>query len=63
LETSSATEGKSINVSQLDLVDLAGYERKRLKESDSINASLKTLGQVVKMLSDGARESIPYRWA
>jgi hypothetical protein len=51
------------------LVDLAGSERvgksgavgQQLKEAQSINLSLSSLGDVIGALTSGARQHIPYR--
>lgn len=54
---------------KLTLVDLAGSERvgksgavgQQLKEAQSINLSLSSLGDVIGALTSGARQHIPYR--
>lgn len=69
----TSTETMKQRVSQLHLVDLAGSERSksthatgdRLKESNEINKSLTSLGNVIQALVDAAGKSgkrhIPYR--
>ncbi|KAK6997545.1 kinesin-like protein KIF15, partial [Biomphalaria glabrata] len=57
------------NISQINLIDLAGSERQkatntdstRLKEAGSINKSLSVLGNVIMSLSYGKKHHIPYR--
>ncbi|KAK6978334.1 kinesin-like protein KIF15 [Biomphalaria glabrata] len=57
------------NISQINLIDLAGSERQkatntdstRLKEAGSINKSLSVLGNVIMSLSYGKKRHIPYR--
>lgn len=56
---STESEGKTCKVAKLNIVDLAGSERvnvsgamgERLKECQSINKSLHTLGLVIKSLT------------
>jgi hypothetical protein len=69
----TSAETMKERVSQLHLVDLAGSERQkstqaqgdRLKESNEINKSLTSLGNVIQALVDSAqkngRKHIPYR--
>lgn len=69
----TSTETMKQRISQLHLVDLAGSERlksthatgDRLKESNEINKSLTSLGNVIQALVDAAGKSgkrhIPYR--
>lgn len=69
----TSTETMKQRVSQLHLVDLAGSERQksthatgeRLKESNEINKSLTSLGNVIQALADAEGKSgkrhIPYR--
>ncbi|KAK8593438.1 hypothetical protein V6N12_045519 [Hibiscus sabdariffa] len=61
-------EGEAVNLSQLNLIDLAGSESSkaettgvRRKEGSSINKSLLTLGTVISKLTDGRASHIPYR--
>ena len=62
-------EGR-VTKSKLWIVDLAGSEKvsktravgQRLDEANAINASLTTLGRVIKLLAD-RQEHIPYREA
>ncbi|CAH1436610.1 unnamed protein product [Lactuca virosa] len=61
-------EGEAVNLSQLNLIDLAGSESSkaettgiRRKEGAYINKSLLTLGTVISKLSDGRAAHIPYR--
>ncbi|KAJ6825404.1 kinesin-like protein KIN-7D, chloroplastic isoform X1 [Iris pallida] len=61
-------EGEAVNLSQLNLIDLAGSESSRAgttgvrrKEGSYINKSLLTLGTVIAKLSDGKATHIPYR--
>ncbi|KAI8900483.1 P-loop containing nucleoside triphosphate hydrolase protein [Globomyces pollinis-pini] len=56
----------AVNVSQLNLIDLAGSERatsdlERRKEGSYINKSLLTLGTVISKLTDGESGHIPFR--
>ncbi|XP_023517696.1 kinesin-like protein KIN-7K, chloroplastic [Cucurbita pepo subsp. pepo] len=64
----SSEEGESVNLSQLNLIDLAGSESSkaettgiRRKEGSYINKSLLTLGTVISKLTDGRANHIPYR--
>jgi len=58
-----------LRMGKLHMVDLAGSERQsktgasgdRLKEANSINVSLSTLGNVISALVDGKSTHIPYR--
>lgn len=61
-------EGEAVNLSQLNLIDLAGSESSkaettgvRRKEGSYINKSLLTLGTVISKLTDGRAVHIPYR--
>ncbi|XP_065637009.1 kinesin-like protein KIN-7K, chloroplastic [Quercus suber] len=61
-------EGEAVNLSQLNLIDLAGSESSkaettgvRRKEGSYINKSLLTLGTVISKLTDGRATHIPYR--
>nr|XP_043631321.1 kinesin-like protein KIN-7K, chloroplastic [Erigeron canadensis] len=61
-------EGEAVNLSQLNLIDLAGSESSkaettgiRRKEGAYINKSLLTLGTVMSKLTDGKAAHIPYR--
>ncbi|KAL6986966.1 Kinesin-like protein KIN-7D, chloroplastic [Sarracenia purpurea var. burkii] len=61
-------EGGAVNLSQLNLIDLAGSESSkaettgvRRKEGSYINKSLLTLGTVISKLTDGRATHIPYR--
>ncbi|KAF9599347.1 hypothetical protein IFM89_036804 [Coptis chinensis] len=61
-------EGEAVNLSQLNLIDLAGSESSRVettgirrKEGSYINKSLLTLGTVISKLTDGRSAHIPYR--
>ncbi|XP_052172424.1 kinesin-like protein KIN-7K, chloroplastic [Diospyros lotus] len=61
-------EGGAVNLSQLNLIDLAGSESSkaettgvRRKEGSYINKSLLTLGTVISKLTDGRAAHIPYR--
>ncbi|KAF3442671.1 hypothetical protein FNV43_RR16587 [Rhamnella rubrinervis] len=61
-------EGEAVNLSQLNLIDLAGSESSkaettgvRRKEGSYINKSLLTLGTVIAKLTDGRATHIPYR--
>ncbi|CAH1429636.1 unnamed protein product [Lactuca virosa] len=61
-------EDEAVNLSQLNLIDLAGSESSkaettgiRRKEGAYINKSLLTLGTVISKLSDGRAAHIPYR--
>ncbi|GAV63985.1 Kinesin domain-containing protein [Cephalotus follicularis] len=61
-------EGEAVNLSQLNLIDLAGSESSkaetigvRRKEGSYINKSLLTLGTVISKLTDGTATHIPYR--
>ncbi|KAL0544412.1 hypothetical protein IC582_019527 [Cucumis melo] len=61
-------EGEAVNLSQLNLIDLAGSESSkaettgiRRKEGSYINKSLLTLGTVISKLTDGKANHIPYR--
>ncbi|PIA53164.1 hypothetical protein AQUCO_00900041v1 [Aquilegia coerulea] len=61
-------EGEAVNLSQLNLIDLAGSESSRAettgirrKEGSYINKSLLTLGTVISKLTDGRSTHIPYR--
>ncbi|KVI08395.1 Kinesin, motor domain-containing protein [Cynara cardunculus var. scolymus] len=61
-------EGEAVNLSQLNLIDLAGSESSkaettglRRKEGSYINKSLLTLGTVISKLTDGKAAHIPYR--
>ncbi|KAJ6824426.1 kinesin-like protein KIN-7D, chloroplastic isoform X1 [Iris pallida] len=61
-------EGEAVNLSQLNLIDLAGSESSRAettgvrrKEGSYINKSLLTLGTVIAKLTDGKATHIPYR--
>ncbi|XP_022149413.1 kinesin-like protein KIN-7K, chloroplastic [Momordica charantia] len=62
------SEGEAVNLSQLNLIDLAGSESSkaettgiRRKEGSYINKSLLTLGTVISKLTDGRANHIPYR--
>ncbi|KAK9290950.1 hypothetical protein L1049_009130 [Liquidambar formosana] len=62
------SEGEAVNLSQLNLIDLAGSESSkaettgvRRKEGSYINKSLLTLGTVISKLTDGRAAHIPYR--
>ncbi|XP_043691550.1 kinesin-like protein KIN-7K, chloroplastic [Telopea speciosissima] len=62
------SEGEAVNLSQLNLIDLAGSESARAettgirrKEGSYINKSLLTLGTVISKLTDGRATHIPYR--
>lgn len=62
------SEGQAVNLSQLNLIDLAGSESSkaettgvRRKEGSYINKSLLTLGTVISKLTDGRATHIPYR--
>ncbi|KAK8590278.1 hypothetical protein V6N13_089039 [Hibiscus sabdariffa] len=62
------SEGEAVNLSQLNLIDLAGSESSkaettgvRQKEGSYINKSLLTLGTVISKLTDGRASHIPYR--
>lgn len=62
------SEGEAVNLSQLNLIDLAGSESSRAettgvrrKEGSYINKSLLTLGTVISKLTDGRATHIPYR--
>ncbi|TYH76831.1 hypothetical protein ES332_D04G114200v1 [Gossypium tomentosum] len=71
IESSScgeSSEGEAVNLSQLNLIDLAGSESSkaettgvRRKEGSYINKSLLTLGTVISKLTDGRATHIPYR--
>ncbi|KAL4195940.1 hypothetical protein AMTRI_Chr04g243610 [Amborella trichopoda] len=71
IESSScgeSSEGEAVNLSQLNLIDLAGSESSkaettgvRRKEGAYINKSLLTLGTVIAKLTDGKAAHIPYR--
>lgn len=71
IESSSCgenSEGEAVNLSQLNLIDLAGSESSRAettgvrrKEGSYINKSLLTLGTVISKLTDGRATHIPYR--
>ncbi|GMP96850.1 hypothetical protein CsSME_00045321 [Camellia sinensis var. sinensis] len=61
-------EGGAVNLSQLNLIDLAGSESSkaettgvRRKEGSYINKSLLTLGTVISKLTDERATHIPYR--
>ncbi|KAI3926902.1 hypothetical protein MKX01_032817 [Papaver californicum] len=61
-------EGEAVNLSQLNLIDLAGSESSkaettgvRRKEGSYINKSLLTLGTVMSKLTDARATHIPYR--
>ncbi|KAG0485244.1 hypothetical protein HPP92_009323 [Vanilla planifolia] len=61
-------EGEAVNLSQLNLIDLAGSESSRVettglrrKEGAFINKSLLTLGTVISKLTEGRAAHIPYR--
>lgn len=63
-----SSEGEAVNLSQLNLIDLAGSESSkaettgiRRKEGSYINKSLLTLGTVISKLTDGKANHIPYR--
>ncbi|CAM8966822.1 unnamed protein product [Rhodiola kirilowii] len=63
-----SSEGEAVNLSQLNLIDLAGSESSkaettgvRRKEGSYINKSLLTLGTVISKLTDGRATHIPYR--
>ncbi|XP_023764509.1 kinesin-like protein KIN-7K, chloroplastic [Lactuca sativa] len=65
---SENNEDEAVNLSQLNLIDLAGSESSkaettgiRRKEGAYINKSLLTLGTVISKLSDGRAAHIPYR--
>ncbi|KAG4183750.1 hypothetical protein ERO13_A09G129000v2 [Gossypium hirsutum] len=62
------SEGEAVNLSQLNLIDLAGSESSKVettgirrKEGSYINKSLLTLGTVISKLTDGRATHIPYR--
>ncbi|XP_011039483.1 PREDICTED: kinesin-like protein FLA10 [Populus euphratica] len=62
------SEREAVNLSQLNLIDLAGSESSkaettglRRKEGSYINKSLLTLGTVISKLTDGRATHIPYR--
>ncbi|KAF6149346.1 hypothetical protein GIB67_016884 [Kingdonia uniflora] len=62
------SEGEAVNLSQLNLIDLAGSESSRAettgirrKEGSYINKSLLTLGTVISKLTDGRSAHVPYR--
>ncbi|KAJ6300390.1 hypothetical protein OIU76_021230 [Salix suchowensis] len=62
------SEGEAVNLSQLNLIDLAGSESSkaettglRRKEGSYINKSLLTLGTVISKLTDGRGTHVPYR--
>ncbi|ONK66160.1 uncharacterized protein A4U43_C06F4750 [Asparagus officinalis] len=62
------SEGEAVNLSQLNLIDLAGSESSRAettgvrrKEGAYINKSLLTLGTVIAKLTDGKATHVPYR--
>ncbi|XP_059646440.1 kinesin-like protein KIN-7K, chloroplastic [Cornus florida] len=62
------SEGEAVNLSQLNLIDLAGSESSkaestgvRRKEGSYINKSLLTLGTVISKLTDRRAAHIPYR--
>ncbi|KAJ6749852.1 hypothetical protein OIU85_000479 [Salix viminalis] len=62
------SEGEAVNLSQLNLIDLAGSESSkaettglRRKEGSYINKSLLTLGTVISKLTDGRATHVPYR--
>ncbi|KAM7271631.1 hypothetical protein ACFE04_030845 [Oxalis oulophora] len=62
------SEGEAVNLSQLNLIDLAGSESSkaettgvRRKEGSYINKSLLTLGTVISKLTDERATHIPYR--
>ncbi|GMN55926.1 hypothetical protein TIFTF001_025041 [Ficus carica] len=71
IESSSCgenSEGEAVNLSQLNLIDLAGSESSkaettgmRRKEGSYINKSLLTLGTVISKLTDGRATHVPYR--
>ncbi|KAI3518766.1 hypothetical protein L1887_07578 [Cichorium endivia] len=61
-------QGEAVNLSQLNLIDLAGSESSkaettglRRKEGSYINKSLLTLGTVISKLTDEKAAHIPYR--
>ncbi|KAK1367418.1 kinesin-like protein KIN-7K, chloroplastic [Heracleum sosnowskyi] len=61
-------ESEAVNLSQLNLIDLAGSESSkaettgiRRKEGSYINKSLLTLGTVISKLGDGKASHVPYR--
>ncbi|XP_050227207.1 kinesin-like protein KIN-7K, chloroplastic isoform X2 [Mercurialis annua] len=61
-------EGEAVNLSQLNLIDLAGSESSkaettgvRRKEGSYINKSLLTLGTVISKLTDARASHVPYR--
>ncbi|CAI0406570.1 unnamed protein product [Linum tenue] len=61
-------EGEAVNLSQLNLIDLAGSESSkaetigmRRKEGAYINKSLLTLGTVISKLTEARATHIPYR--
>lgn len=61
-------EGAAVNLSQLNLIDLAGSESSRAettglrrKEGAYINKSLLTLGTVISKLTEGRASHVPYR--
>ena len=68
LSLTNKRTGKS-SFGKLTLVDLAGSERvgksgaegQQLKEAQSINKSLSSLGDVIGALTSGSRQHIPYR--
>ncbi|KAL5545429.1 hypothetical protein UlMin_005116 [Ulmus minor] len=62
------SEGEAVNLSQLNLIDLAGSESSkaettgiRRKEGSYINKSLLTLGTVISKLTDARATHVPYR--
>ncbi|XP_020675263.1 kinesin-like protein KIN-7D, chloroplastic [Dendrobium catenatum] len=62
------SEDEAVNLSQLNLIDLAGSESSRAettglrrKEGAYINKSLLTLGTVISKLTEGRASHIPYR--
>jgi kinesin family member 5 len=67
--TSENTETLEKQTGKLYLVDLAGSEKtsktgavgETLKEANTINKSLSTLGQVINNLTDGKSTHVPYR--
>ncbi|XVF75947.1 hypothetical protein PTKIN_Ptkin13bG0228200 [Pterospermum kingtungense] len=71
IESSPCGENKeceAVNLSQLNLIDLAGSESSKVeslgirrKEGSYINKSLLTLGTVISKLTDGRATHIPYR--
>ncbi|XP_057983387.1 kinesin-like protein KIN-7K, chloroplastic [Malania oleifera] len=63
-----SNDGEAVNLSQLNLIDLAGSESSkaettglRRKEGSYINKSLLTLGTVISKLTDGRASHVPYR--